>query len=388
MDNDSLAYIFNPEHDQALASAQAYYTAPTNAIRLKQDLQILPAFYAEKGSYVVTSDCEKDKKWLESISDKLGFSCKLTTSTQLNRQVSKISPWGWDIPLRNRLIHDGVRSEILPSQTEIERIRQVSHRRSAITIHKSFSSDIEPVECRSLDEVQSFLKGKDSIYIKSPWSSSGQGVFKVADRDLQGAMVKRIMGVIEKQGSVLCEPSLDKYIDFAMEFRIAKGVVSFVGYSVFYNNSRCSYDYGLVADRDTLEGIILKFLPNRSYLIDTQKQMECILGKLIGNCYEGYLGVDMMLYKDRDNKICLNPCVELNLRMTMGCLTALIGEQLVRKGAIAKYYVRYFKTTELLKAYANDFTPNHIEDGKLIYGTLPLTPIYNDTKYIAYLSMT
>lgn len=388
MDKHTTAYIFNPEHDQAFGSAQAYYTAPANAVRLGRDLQLLPALYAEDGSFIVTSDIEMDKEWMDAISGKLRLSCRLTSSAHLSKQVDYISPWGWDRPLKNRLLHDGVRSDILPSTAAIERIRQVSHRRSSITIHNSLSSGIAITECHTLDEVQSFLKGDNAIYIKSPWSSSGQGVFKVTDEDLHGAVAKRISGIIQKQGSVLCEPALEKVLDFAMEFRITKGKVSFVGYSVFYNDSRCSYDYGLVADRETLESIILKLYPNRSHLIEVRTQLQRILGELIGDCYEGYLGVDMMLYRDACNKSCLNPCVELNLRMTMGCLTSIMGERFVPKGTVAKYYVRYFKTPYALKAFADGFMPYSTQNGQLLSGTLPLTPIYDDTKYIAYLSMT
>ena len=43
--------------------------------------------------------------------------------------------------------------------------------------------------------------------------------------------------------------------------------------------------------------------------------------------YDGYLGIDMMLYWDENGKIALNPCVEVNLRMTMGMVTAAMGSR-------------------------------------------------------------
>ena len=36
-------YIFNPENDLALAFGEEGYTAPTTALQLKRDLQMLPA---------------------------------------------------------------------------------------------------------------------------------------------------------------------------------------------------------------------------------------------------------------------------------------------------------------------------------------------------------
>ena len=35
----------------------------------------------------------------------------------------------------------------------------------------------------------------------------------------------------------------------------------------------------------------------------------------------------MMLYWDENGKIALNPCVEVNLRMTMGMITAAMGSR-------------------------------------------------------------
>jgi hypothetical protein len=48
---------------------------------------------------------------------------------------------------------------------------------------------------------------------------------------------------------------------------------------------------------------------------------------LIAPHYNGYLGIDMMLYWDENGKIALNPCVEVNLRMTMGMVTAAMGSR-------------------------------------------------------------
>ena len=35
----------------------------------------------------------------------------------------------------------------------------------------------------------------------------------------------------------------------------------------------------------------------------------------------------MLFYRDNNGKIAINPCVELNLRMTMGMITAAMGSR-------------------------------------------------------------
>ena len=55
-------------------------------------------------------------------------------------------------------------------------------------------------------------------------------------------------------------------------------------------------------------------------LLLLQKEMRRILETLLRDTeYQGYLGVDMMIYQDSEsNCFLIHPCVELNLRMSMG----------------------------------------------------------------------
>ena len=50
------------------------------------------------------------------------------------------------------------------------------------------------------------------------------------------------------------------------------------------------------------------------------------LDAIIAPHYDGPLGIDMMLYRDEHGEIALNPCVEVNLRMTMGMITAAMSQ--------------------------------------------------------------
>ena len=48
-------YIFNPEHDLALASGETNYMPPASARRMASELALLPVWYAERGSAVLAS---------------------------------------------------------------------------------------------------------------------------------------------------------------------------------------------------------------------------------------------------------------------------------------------------------------------------------------------
>ena len=54
-------------------------------------------------------------------------------------------------------------------------------------------------------------------------------------------------------------------------------------------------------------------------------QVLLAIDELIAPHYDGPVGIDMMFYWDENGKIALNPCVEVNLRMTMGMVTAAMG---------------------------------------------------------------
>ena len=51
-------HIFNPEHDIALASNLANFTAPHAGRQLRHDLGFLPAVWAQEGDGILTDDVE------------------------------------------------------------------------------------------------------------------------------------------------------------------------------------------------------------------------------------------------------------------------------------------------------------------------------------------
>ena len=64
-------HIFNPEHDIALASGLANFTAPHAGRLLRHDLGYLPALWAEPGDMVLVDDPEYAKQALRKLSARL-----------------------------------------------------------------------------------------------------------------------------------------------------------------------------------------------------------------------------------------------------------------------------------------------------------------------------
>lgn len=347
-------YIFNPENDLALAFGQENYTAPPLAMQLREDLATLPRYYA-------------------------GQDCALfRDATAVQLQDCKIVPWGWNIDLRKRLITQGVPERCLPSKDYINRLRDLSHRRTSVALHRRVCERVgqqlspAPVEYSQWQDVLEFAHAHKDCFVKAPWSSSGRGIY----RGLQPDSIDFnhwCSGIIKRQGSIICEEALAKVQDFAMEFYARDGRVKFVGYSVFYNDSQNSFDHALVAHEDVLLIYIVDAAGGNSDLIQQLRTVLCeILTEDIAPYYEGYIGVDMMVYRCQDGTLGVNPCVEVNLRTTMGVVTSIIGNTMLREDETRKFYVRYFKTHDDLQA---SITP----------AMQLLTPVTPDTRYLCYL---
>ena len=102
-----------------------------------------------------------------------------------------------------------------------------------------------------------------------------------------------------------------------------------MGYSVFESDFHHQYAGGIVDTRQALHDRIAALYPA---LDDAVTALQQVITALIAPEYDGHLGVDMMLYRRADGTIGLDPCVEVNLRCTMGLVCSVLGERQGRRG--------------------------------------------------------
>jgi predicted ATP-grasp superfamily ATP-dependent carboligase len=89
------------------------------------------------------------------------------------------------------------------------------------------------------------------------------------------------------------------------------------------------------------------------------------MSKLLGGQYEGYFGIDMMIYDDNGTMM-IAPCVEVNLRMTMGVVAHRLMERVVAPGLHARMRVEHHGLTAYEKA--------NVDGQRLTGGTISLVP--------------
>lgn len=293
-------FLFNPENDPALAAGTANFTPPRGAAALRDAGSSLPAWWGANDDGILGMSNDE----AERLRREFGISVR-----NCPRPGDIPSPWGWSEYARRIFQRAGV--EALPDDELLNRMRQLSHRRTSMTLLRAM--DIDDVrECRSVDEVEAALSEGDKM-LKSPWSCSGRGV--MATKGLSRDEIRRhAAGIIRRQGSVMVEPMLERKLDFAALYDATDAGVRFVGWSVFSTADSGAYTGNAVAPQSIIAEKIASMI-SIDRLEQAARDIARHLTLIICNGYRGPLGVDMMIYGLANS---LRPAIEVNLRRTMG----------------------------------------------------------------------
>lgn len=313
-------HIFNPDHDLALASGQANFTSPHAGRQLRHDLGWLPVLWAGEGIVLAAEDSIPTvmaKRYM-SAGVRLMSPGKALKQELHNNEVC-IEPWGWNAALKAYLLRIGVPEKTMPRDDEIEAIRRLSHRKTASWLLPQLNPPpaiTAAKECRSELEARSLFETYGSLVLKAPWSSSGRGVRFITRPEAfkEPSLNGWLRNTIATQGSVMAEPYYSKQKDFAMEFVTdGKGNTFYTGLSLFQTGLGGSYTGNIIATEPAKQDILSRHV-DTEVLRDIREQLCLLTGKLFEGIYHGPFGVDMMVLAGG----LLHPCVELNLRRTMG----------------------------------------------------------------------
>ena len=321
-------HVFNPEHDLALAADLSNFTAPHAGRQLRADLGFLPALWAKSDDVVLVENADDaERRFRRLVRKPFGRFVEKTQTAQL--PITDVDVWGWDKAVRASLLRQGVKAELLPTETAIAAIRDLSHRRYASTILEQLQGDGiigKAMMADQLTTLQAYLDDKGRIVVKAPWSSSGRGV-RFIDNSLNDYQARWIQNTLASQGSVVVEIYQNKVKDFGMEFESdGKGNVRYLGLSLFHTQNGAYTGNVLATEEEKLEKIS-RYIPVH-LLNNIQEKICTILGPLYREKYAGPFGVDMMVVSGDDHRhFLLNPCVEINLRRTMGHVALALSKQ-------------------------------------------------------------
>ena len=284
--------IFNPSNDMALAANVRQYLPPKRIQQMEADLADLA------------------RVW-----DGTRFA----------------GPWGWSLATKQRMRQMGVAEDALPSDEWLMELRRWSSREFACGYVKELLEEVGDerllgkemrwINKENFDLNFQFATFNFPLIFKSPWSSSGRGVFvdQLSTVNCELSTLKRLRGFLSSQGGFVMDRFYeDKVLDFAMEFFVNEdGTVDFLGWSVFHADPNGAYGYNYVeSQKELLERIDV----DASLL---QRLIDYHKAHLAQTAYRGSIGIDML--KTADGHI--HPCLEINFRMNMGILALLLEEQ-------------------------------------------------------------
>jgi hypothetical protein len=399
-------HLFNPGHEMEILCGKSHYTPPYTVQKMAADLELLPVWYGGAGSFTLVRNV-KASQFMSSLPEE--FRAHYSSPMILNLMMKELyrrkkvgekpklppltaSFWGVSprsIAIFNELRQAGMNIEIpewkeeyavlTNRQTAAECLRLLQEHvpiTPAIKVPDFFSE---------IDGLKKFAAENTPPYIvKTPFSSSGRGLYWLNDREPDNRAVSWINGALKKQGTVSIEPVLNKILDFAVEFYSdGQGNVGYAGLSIFETQPQGQFVGCMLGTQEMLIPHLNEFISTEDYLFLVE-QVRIVLQEIVGKSYTGYMGVDMLIYRTEDGNYAVHPFVELNLRYTMG----LVAMQLCRKFIhpesqglfrIAYYAYDTFKEHQRMQASS----PLVIEDGKIRSGYISLCPVYPDTHYMA-----
>ena len=239
--------------------------------------------------------------------------CPEITSSYL-RLSHRQSSYG----LLSHLVHQlGYPQDLLPHWVTVgaDRTETEQRLRTAIT----------SVASRSLGSVEQLM-------VKRPYTSSGRGVFPLP-LPIQPKHLEALIGSCMRCGSISIEPHLDVIDNWAIEYtRNTQGEVSFFALSHFATHpSGRAYLGNHLSSPQELWQKLSSYVGENTLQRLIEVQSKWLERELVASEYIGYIGIDLFFYRDGE-QVRFHPCVEINLRTTMGVVAHFAYERYVPTG--------------------------------------------------------
>lgn len=389
----SKIYLFNPNHDLALANFDENYMPAANVRQLATDLSLLPAWYAGRDNLVLAPSAY-NKTFLSCLKERIPHLPELITEAELNSSDFSFSPWGWNPTIRKKLALLTGKPEHLPTRRELELIRKYSNRLVAVELLRKLNPGSgycgKSFYLTAKEELQTFVLNHEHCILKAPLSGSGKGL-----NWCKGEFTYHIEhwcdNILKQQGGVVAEPLYNKVEDFAMQFQVHRnGEVCFCGYSLFQTNISGAYVGNVMASDAYIEEKLATYVPIEN-LRQLKTQIARELTGVYTDVYSGYLGVDMMICSfPEESYYRIHPCVEINLRMTMGMVARTLYDNYIEPGQTGMYRVDYYASPEELKRETlklQEAFPAVYSNGRMVKGYFPLVPVTPVSRYHAWVNI-
>lgn len=420
-------FFFNPTCESAIANGSPYYTPPARLRQFESDLSYLPAWLGEEKDLVIFQG-EIDQVYIKKVRQ-LGFRLPeivhlgqaLADEDWINRPKGRFLPWGWSpamyhlvrnlLPNCNEAFLQSPVAKWKPEHKEMySRLTALELLEILLIRHQHDwlpePSDL-PVVCHSLETVHreidrllspstiphspisssSNSSNSPKVVVKMPWSSSGRGLLLFPNPDSAKKNDEVLSGMLNQQRFVTVEPWHEKLIDISFQFEIAQGKVKYQGRTFLENDPKGRYVRNFLTEDIHIPTDVSRFMEEHHEDIVTILEESLAQSKYSTN-YEGWIGVDVIIYRTENGLLKFHPMLEINGRFTMGAIALKLRNSLAR-GSTGFLEIFYSKTNDFQSFCQKQETekPLIMKDGKISSGFFPLTPPSPNHHFGAFLEV-
>lgn len=397
-------FLFNPTCEYAIANGTASWQANRILQKMEADLATLPLFFAHANDKVVVNEIPSNDflEHLQQLDIPIpDFILKTNViSGKIDFPVDQLNPWGWS-PAAHKLFTKVKpkcssafqTSPVFNWNPEYKNYyskkfaRGILHEITQKFPSEHFIAQDQLTEiCTTKEGFEELMQKWGKLMVKAPWSSSGRGLQPIRYKPIHAKVWAKIMAMVKDQGYTIVEPYLNKVIDLAFQFEIRKGKVSYLGISNFSTDYKGQYNgNSLNGLPDSLDKEVVDFIKSVPALT-LNPIKELIEQSELAQQYEGYFGVDTLIFRDEAGAIKVNPCLEINLRYNMGLLCLTLEKFIVphKKGI----YRTWFQPGTPFQAFKKEMEEKHplvLSGNKIESGFFALSEAKNDTQFGAYL---
>ena len=391
-------FRFNPTCEMAVANGQISYMPPAHLRKFEYDLATLPSFLGDKNDFVYVPE-SVNQQFIEYLSI-FGFELPrfISSADELTSsdKIDLLCPWGWS-PVEHKKFRPFLQFchknwfEHPFSQWKNEQKNLLSRETTCSFISQLNKIDrkkynlvdipVIPLKIKNLDDLKTLTDIiQPPVLLKTPLSASGRGHFKIRDIDEHAEQNAWVKSKFRQQGIFYAEPFLKKVLDVSFHFMVEPNEISFLGTVFFETDVKGQFTgcYIRFPEKEDLDIIFIEESCKQAtdLLLNELKLFE------INKKYQGPLGIDAIFFEKEDSSIKLNPCIEINLRHTMGLINLFLRKRIHPEKNGKWSILKDFSSSEDMK-----FPEKQLNDGFINKGSVLLTPPTNKLSYIARLVM-
>ena len=402
-------YFFNPTCELAVANGSVNFMASAQLRRFENELSTLPWILARPED-VVLVDQIPSEQFTDRL-EKAGFRLPIFRMTApslvdpefLASEKGFLFPWGWS-PAAHKLLSPlkprccpKFKNAPVAEWRDIH--RELYSRKSSLEVLKNIvqnqnsenrlpEADL-PEICTTHDQIIALQQRWEKVVVKAPWSSSGRGLQILRQNEFNQTNRQVISGYLKQQGYVVAGPWYNKVMDLSFQFfSFGNGKIEFRGLTSFSTDHSGHYAGNYIQELPPDVDPLLKDFLQKNLPEVKQVLLQSLLESNYSTDYYGWFGADALVYKSDDKSYKIDPCLEINCRLTMGAVALRLRNHLA-ENSTGEFRMMHGKEG-LFSKFCDEMMvkdPLKTENGKIYRGFLPLTPALSNSLFGAWINV-